>query len=519
MAAEVDNNSEASLSDYIDQLSMSAKMDFCDGILQDFNFTQCDIDARLFGKLNDIASEYSSNKKKALFNMVKCINPNFEVSNMQNHIRKYGNVLNKVEKETDDLVRGKLLDGTIITFKSPWTKLEKIFNIEKLKQGEIVDNIVGNEDITNEIFIRIGEFKQKYRSLTWDKIAAWAAGRYNINQPSKQALSHNLMTLVKKRYHLRKKSEERFEMFSKIYNFPVQQNEAVTEAASAEFTAEEREYEEILFRELSYSYNQMAEMFVVIQTQNENIRKVANVAEEKEKASNLQSYELANLKKKHQKLQERLNDVISKYSPRNVNKREKSRDRRIESQRTEISDLEKSKAELASKLEDSLKKVEKERQRVYYLQRKMPEKGESSSSTASNQKVQNEVSYLQDKCSEYEERIEEMMEDRVFNVFEDGRYNDDIRKVYYDLLSMNVSVDNCQHVVRTVFEKLAKIKVGCLPQKTVASMMMVEARLLATVRGAEAMLEGSRNVLHTDGTKKRFEELASFQVTTESESY
>ena len=62
MAAEGDDDGEASLSDYIDKLSMSAKMDFCDGIVHNFNFTQCDIDARLFGKLNDIASEYSSNK-------------------------------------------------------------------------------------------------------------------------------------------------------------------------------------------------------------------------------------------------------------------------------------------------------------------------------------------------------------------------------------------------------------------------------------------------------------------------
>eukprot|EP00112_Aurelia_sp_Birch-Aquarium-sp1_P026470 Seg940.1 transcript_id=Seg940.1/GoldUCD/mRNA.D3Y31 product="hypothetical protein" protein_id=Seg940.1/GoldUCD/D3Y31 len=52
-------------------------------------------------------------------------------------------------------------------------KAEEIFNIENLK---IVDNIVGKEDITNEIFIRIGGFKQKYRLLTWDKITAWAAG-------------------------------------------------------------------------------------------------------------------------------------------------------------------------------------------------------------------------------------------------------------------------------------------------------------------------------------------------------
>ena len=524
MAAEGDDDGEASLSDYIDKLSMSAKMDFCDGIVHNFNYTQCDIDARLFGKLNDIASEYSSNKKKALFNMVKCINPDFEVSNMQNYIRKYCNVMKKIEKEKDELVKEKLLDGTIITFTSPWAKLEEIFDIEKLKQGEIV-SIGDNIEISNEIFIKIGEFKYKFKSLTWNKIAAWAADKFKIPQPSKQALSHDLMTLVKKRYLLRNKSEERLEMFKQMYNFPVPQNLVphnlvITEPAAAEVTVEERQYEEMLLRELYFSYSQMAEMSVVIERQNEEIRKVADIAEDKEKASNLLHYELAKFKRKHEKLQERLSDVISKYSPRNSNKREKSRDRKIESQRNEIFDLERANSELTSKLDDALKKVEKERQRFYYLQRKISEKEEGSNSAAHNEKGQNdEIAFLQNKCSEYEERIEEIMADRVFNVFEDGRYNDDIRKVYYDLLSMNVSIENCQHVVRTVLEKLAKIKVGRLPQKTVASMMMVEARLLASVRGAEAMLEGSRNVLHTDGTKKRFEELASFQVTTESGSY
>ena len=48
---------------------------------------------------------------------------------------------------------------------------------------------------------------------------------------------------------------------------------------------------------------------------------------------------------------------------------------------------------------------------------------------------------------------------------------------------------------------------------------MVGARFLAQMRATEAMLEGEQNVLHTDGTKLRFEELSSFQVTTESGSY
>ena len=121
------------------------------------------------------------------------------------------------------------------------------FDLEKLKKGEIV-SIVDNIEITNEIFIKIGEFKQKFKLLTWDKIAAWAAGRFKIHQPLKQPLRHDLMTLIKKRYQLRNKSEERFEMFSQKYHFLVPQNVVVTEAASAEFTIEEREYEEVLLK-------------------------------------------------------------------------------------------------------------------------------------------------------------------------------------------------------------------------------------------------------------------------------
>ena len=91
--------------------------------------------------------------------------------------------------------------------------------------------------------------------------------------------------------------------------------------------------------------------------------------------------------------------------------------------------------------------------------------------------------------------------------------------VYYDLLSLNVSIDNYRHVVKTVLETLANRKIDHLPQKSVAATMMVEARLLAQIQASEAMLKGDRNVLHTDGTKLRFEELSSWQVTTESGSF
>ena len=120
-----------------------------------------------------------------MFNMIKRINPDFEVSNMQNHIRKYCNVIKKVEKEKDEFEKKRLVDGTIITFISPWAKLEEIFDIEQLKQGEIV-SIADKIEISNEIFIKIGEFKHKFKSLIWNKIAVWAADNFKfLNHQSK----------------------------------------------------------------------------------------------------------------------------------------------------------------------------------------------------------------------------------------------------------------------------------------------------------------------------------------------
>ena len=135
------------------------------------------------------------------------------------------------------------------------------------------------------------------------------------------------------------------------------------------------------------------------------------------------------------------------------------------------------------------------------------------------QVLKQQVEYLENEREELNERIDELMGEREIQLFKNGRYVNEIRMVYYDLLSMNVSIDNCKHVVKTVLETLTNRQIDRLPQKSVAATMMVEARLLAQMQASEAMLQGDRNVLCTDGTKLRFEELSSWQVTTESGSY
>ena len=65
--------------------------------------------------------------------------------------------------------------------------------------------------------------------------------------------------------------------------------------------------------------------------------------------------------------------------------------------------------------------------------------------------------------------------------------------LYYELLSMNVSIDNCEKIVRSVLKRSGNLDVGCLPKKSAASVMMVEGRMLALMQAGEAISE-SENI-------------------------
>ncbi len=162
-----------------------------------------------------------------------------------------------------------------------------------------------------------------------------------------------------------------------------------------------------------------------------------------------------------------------------------------------------------------LKKYESERQKVQYVKRIRQQQQESDAI----KDLKERVTQLENEKQILQESMNELISEEDFNFFEDERYNDEIMTVYYDLLSKNVSIENCRHVVRSVLEMFTKRKVGRLPKKSVAARMKVEAKCMSKIQACEAMVKGNRNVLHTDGTKLRFEELASWQVTTEEGSY
>lgn len=83
-----------------------------------------------------------------------------------------------------------------------------------------------------------------------------------------------------------------------------------------------------------------------------------------------------------------------------------------------------------------------------------------------------------------------------------------------------MGVRNVEKVIKIVLNKLANVEVDRLPKKSFSEIMLVEAKALAQMQCAEAIMQ-SDNVctLHTDGTKCDGREFGGVQIGTESGQY
>jgi hypothetical protein len=68
---------------------------------------------------------------------------------------------------------------------------------------------------------------------------------------------------------------------------------------------------------------------------------------------------------------------------------------------------------------------------------------------AKNEKI---ITDLQNQVNDLERSREEDI--TILELFNQGKYKDEVRQVYMDLLSMGVSVNQCQNVIKSVLKKL-----------------------------------------------------------------
>ena len=133
--------------------------------------------------------------------------------------------------------------------------------------------------------------------------------------------------------------------------------------------------------------------------------------------------------------------------------------------------------------------------------------------------MKDKVSFLEEKNKALG-RLESLLDDREVLIFENGRYVHEIREVIMTLISMNVSMNSVNDVIRVVLKKLAGLECGRLPSDEVRHQLLVDAKYLANVQVGQAMLESSDaepligNTLHGDRTSKLHRYYQNFQITT-----
>ena len=248
-----------------------------------------------------------------------------------------------------------------------------------------------------------------------------------------------------------------------------------------------------------------------------------------------QLYKLNKENKTHTKKLKKCQQNLSFVSVRNVNKRLKRRNEKIKTLTEDILKLKKQHEHL-QRLTSHIRRKYKQRATLlkYYNKKVKQLKSENAKRIISENKehctqvqektIQNEhsvlkeqVNFLENENEEMRERIEELMKNQEIKTFENGKYNDTVREVYAALLSMNVGVNNVEQIVRTVLNKLCGVKIGRLPKKTFAEMMLIEAKALAQIQSIESIVNsGNTCTLHTDGTKRKGREYGGLQLGTSS---
>ena len=245
--------------------------------------------------------------------------------------------------------------------------------------------------------------------------------------------------------------------------------------------------------------------------------------------------ELRAIKKERNSLSSDLQKLLSLPSmePRNVNKRvnrQKDNNRELNQKlkhcNKEIKGLQNDNEDLDSKLKKVLKSNSRSRKSLCVWKKKaralLFEQENSEEETVFQSYVQDlkdQIEYLEDEKLKLEEKINSFLKDREVQVFQEGKYCDEVRQVYEDLLCYGLGSRNIEPVIRTVLKKLAGLDAGRLPKASFAKYMLLEARTLAQLQIADELSGGgndipveSNNTLQSDGTSKQKRSFQTYGV-------
>ena len=157
-----------------------------------------------------------------------------------------------------------------------------------------------------------------------------------------------------------------------------------------------------------------------------------------------------------------------------------------------------------SVLSESYKKMRKS---LWYYK-----KGKSEKEQKMLLGLKERVRGLEDQNTMLHDRLEAFVESEEIVCFENGKYKDDVRSVYHELLGMGVSASKCESIVRSVLSGFG-MSVGRLPKETCAKRMVLECRALACMQLSEVLESGENVTVMSDGTTKYGHHYESFDVS------
>ena len=337
----------------IDSLTEEEEKDFCNGSLS-LDLSEHIITVRIFGKLLSIAERNSSNRNDAISNMLYCSSPNLKdhTLHISNIVRKYQCITKKAEIQTTEGERNTYLNQELISVPDTRPELEKVFDIQKLKQGQL--ECSHDIEMTQGLFIKLGEFIKKHPVLTRSAVSQWAAKTFSISPPTRSAIYKDFKQLKLDKDRLRRNPIARETMLKATYVSPqpkpaIKPENKLLDMGNIPSTSQGSSAQGLghdnylsppnkdthasnknVMTDLIDCYETMSSMTLAMNGLQESLSEALDEADDIKKAYrkdvNTLTYQLSSYKRRYKTVRAKLNETISRYKPRNVTKRETRKD-------------------------------------------------------------------------------------------------------------------------------------------------------------------------------------------------
>ena len=137
-------------------------------------------------------------------------------------------------------------------------------------------------------------------------------------------------------------------------------------------------------------------------------------------------------------------------------------------------------------------------------------------------KLAEEIGQLVQDNADLQQMVDEAMKpNHKLVTFCDGKYTDNVRACCYELLSLNVGVNNVVPIIKTVLQSFTDKVLDRMPSKTLLCNMMIECLTLAQAQlGEELTIDDTGSfTIQTDGTTKYGQHYGTYDIATSGESY